>query len=107
MKISETHRHEIKTSDNKVAGCVYIRKYFNGKPTYIANLKVYKKFRFQGYGNKLMENTIKRYGKETLKLRYFSHDKEKMSDKKLRKFYEKFGFKGPKTLKTLVRAGIK
>ena len=103
MKISETHRYEIHTDDGVLAGCIYVRVYFNGKPTYIANFKIYKKFRFQGYGNKLMQKTIDKYGNETLKLRYYSYDKEKLSDRKLRRFYEKFGFKGPETAKTLVR----
>ena len=39
MKISETHRYEIHTPDGIVAGCIYVRVYFNGKPNYIANFK--------------------------------------------------------------------
>ena len=103
MKISETHRYEIHTPDGTLAGCIYVRVYFNGKPTYIANFKIYKKFRFQGYGNKLMQKTLNKYGNELLKLRYYSYDKEKLSDRNLRKFYEKFGFEGPEDKKTLVR----
>lgn len=103
MKISETHRYEIHTPEEEVAGVIYVRVYFNGKPTYIANFKIYKKFQFQGYGNKLMAKTLDRYGNETLKLRYYSYDKKRLSDRNLRKFYEKFGFKGPEDCKTLVR----
>ena len=103
MKISETHRYEIHTPDGECAGCIYVRVYFNGKPTYIANFKIYKRFRFQGYGNKLMQKTIDKYGGELQKLRYYSYDKEKLSDRNLRKFYEKFGFEGPDDCKTLVR----
>jgi len=103
MKISETHRYEIHTPEGTAAGCIYVRVYFNGKPNYIANFKIYKRYRFQGYGNKLMTKTLKKYGSEILKLRYFSYDKEKLSDRNLRKFYEKFGFKGPENMKTLIR----
>ena len=103
MKISETHRYEVNTTDGTTAGAIYVRVYFNGKPTYIANFKIYKKFRFQGYGNKLMQKTLDKYGNEILKLRYYSYDKKKLSDRNLRKFYEKFGFKGPVDCKTLVR----
>jgi len=107
MKISETHRYEITTPKGEIAGAIYVRKYFNGKPTYIANFKIYKRFRFQGYGNKLMAKVIKKYGHEMLKLRYYSYDKDKLSDQNLRKFYEKFGFVGPTEKKTLVREAEK
>ena len=30
MKVSETHRYEIHTSDGTVAGAIYVRIYFNG-----------------------------------------------------------------------------
>lgn len=103
MKVSETHRYEINTPDGIVAGAIYVRIYMNGKPTYISNFKIYKRFRFQGYGNKLMQKTLDKYGNELLKLRYYSYDKKKLSDRNLRKFYEKFGFKGPEDCKTLVR----
>jgi len=103
MKISETHRYEVHTSEGDIAGAIYVRISFNGKVTHITNFKIYKKYRFQGYGNKLMTKVLKKYGREILKLRYFSYDKEKLSDRKLRKFYEKFGFKGPEYKKTLVR----
>jgi len=105
MKISETHRYEAKTPEGECAGAIYVRVYFNDKPTYIANFKIYKRFRFQGYGNKLMTEVLKKYGCEELKLRYYSYDKEKVSDRNLRKFYEKFGFVGPENMKTLVRKG--
>lgn len=105
MKISETHRYEVKTPKGDCAGAIYVRVYFNGKPTYIANFKIYKRFRFQGYGNKLMFEVLNKYGHEELKLRYYSYDKEKLSDRNLRKFYEKFGFIGPEEKKTLVRKG--
>lgn len=103
MKISETHRYEIHTEDGTCAGAIYVRIYMNGKPTYIANFKIYKRFRFQGYGKKLMQRVLDIYGNEELKLRYYSYDKKKLSDRNLRKFYEKFGFKGPEDCKTLVR----
>ena len=47
MKISETHRYEVHAPDGKIAGAIYVRKYFNGKPTYIANLKVRKEYRYK------------------------------------------------------------
>jgi len=103
MKISETHRYEIDTPEGETAGAIYVRVYFNNKPTYIANFKIYKRFRFQGYGKKLMAKVLDKYGHETMKLRYYSYDKEKLSDRNLRKFYEKFGFVGPEDMKTLVR----
>ena len=103
MKISETHRYEIHTPDGVLAGAIYVRVSFNGKTTHITNFKIYKRFRFQGYGNRLMTKVLNKYGSEVLKLRYYSYDKEKLSDRNLRKFYEKFGFKGPENMKTLVR----
>ena len=105
MKISETHRYEVNTPEGQCAGAIYVRVYFNGKPTYIANFKIYKRFRFQGYGTKLMTKVLKKYGNKDLKLRYYSYDKKKLSDRNLRKFYEKFGFLGPNNMKTLVRKG--
>ena len=105
MKISETHRYEVHTPEGDVAGAIYVRIYFNGKPTYITNLKVYKKYRYQklGYGRRLVQKVVDKYGDEILKIRYYSYDPKKLSNQKLRKFYESFGFKGPENMKTLVR----
>lgn len=105
MKISETHRYEVQTPEGETAGAIYVRIHFNNKPTYIANFKIYKKFRFQGYGRKLMNQVIEKYGSDILKLRYYSYDKNKLSDRNLRKFYKSFGFEGPEDKKTLIRRG--
>ena len=105
MKISETHRYEIETPEGEAAGAIYIRKYFNGKPTYITNFKIYKKYRYKrlGYGKRLMQKVVDMYGHEILKLRYYSYNPKKLSNVQLRRFYESFGFKGPENMKTLVR----
>jgi len=105
MKISETHRYEVHTPEGDVAGAIYVRTYFNGKPTYITNLKVYKKYRYKklGYGRRLVQKVVDKYGDGVLKIRYYSYNPKKLSNRKLRKFYESFGFKGPENMKTLVR----
>lgn len=103
MKISETHRYEVKTKTGEVAGAIYVRISFNGKMTYITNFKIYKRFRRQGFGTKLMNQVLKKYGSEDLKLRYYSYDKNAFPDPELRKFYEGFGFVGDASMKTLVR----
>jgi len=105
MKISETHRYEVHTPEGEIAGAIYVRKHFNGKPTMITNLKVRKAYRYKrlGYGKKLVQMVVDKYGDETLKLRYYSYNPKKLPDPKLRKFYESFGFRGPKDMKTLVR----
>lgn len=109
MKISETHRYEVHAPDGKIAGAIYVRKYFNGKPTYIANLKVRKEYRYKrlGYGKKLVQMVVDKYGDDTLKLRYYSYDPKMLPNSELRKFYESFGFHGPKNKKTLVREANK
>lgn len=105
MKVSETHRYEVYSPDGEIAGAIYVRKYFNGKPTYITNLKVRKNYRYKrlGYGKRLVQMVVDKYGSGILKLRYYSYDPKVLPNSELRKFYESFGFSGPADMKTLTR----
>lgn len=86
---SEHLYHTIKVED-KVVGMVRVSA--EGEGYHIANFWIRPGYRSHGYGKKLFERIIRAYGKYELTLKPEIFDSSPLSQEKLEKFYETFGF---------------
>ena len=90
-KISETERWEI-TNDDGVAVCrLYVRKYVD-KMWEMSGLKTMKRFRGQGYAEKLLKDVVNHYSDIELKVCACPIYDKAVSKTDLLKFYTRLGF---------------
>lgn len=103
MKISETHKLEIK-KDGKIASRIYVRIPENkSQPIYISRLWTKKDYRRQGLATKVLREVISVFGNRQMKLIVSPEKGTGITKETMYKFYSKFGFVKKKNTQTMIR----
>ena len=105
MKISETHKYEMRDKRDRLQSRVYVRiPHDSSKPIEVFRLRTNKSYRKKGYASTLVNHVVSKYGWDRdIKLGVCPEKGSGLTKKDLYRFYGRFGFIKKKNSQTMVR----